>query len=74
MPATATASRNDALAEPPATGRSASRLFEPGDVTLEAAILGVWEDLTASGRAECPVCGGRLGAADGCDGCGAELS
>jgi hypothetical protein len=67
--------------EPPATGRSeppAPRLFEPaadpGGVSLEDSILRVWEDLTGSGGAECPVCGGRMRVSAGCDGCGSDLS
>ena len=52
---------------------SAARLFEPSRSTLEDSILGAWEDLTASGHAECPVCAGELGAAR-CDTCGSELS
>ena len=62
------------LAGPPAAEPTAERLFEPGGLTLEDAILGVWEDLTGEGRAECPVCGGRTLAAAGCAGCGSELS
>jgi len=61
------------LSEPLVAGRSAKRLFDPVEVTLEDRILGVWEDLAASGRAECPVCGGRLRAGAGCEGCGSEL-
>jgi hypothetical protein len=67
--------------EPPATGRSeppAPRLFQPeadpGGVSLEDSILRVWEDLAGSGGAECPVCGGRMRAAAGCEACGSELS
>jgi hypothetical protein len=63
-----------------ATGRTeppASRLFEPeadpGGVSLEDSILRVWEDLTGSGGAECPVCGGRMRASAACGGCGSEL-
>ena len=50
------------------------RLFEPSGLTLDDVILGAWEDLAASGRAECPVCRGRLRAAGGCDACGSDLS
>lgn len=63
-----------AAGEAPAEKGSASRLFEPGGVTLEDAILGAWEELVAEGRAECPVCGGRLGMLRGCEDCGSELS
>jgi len=61
----------------PVTQRPAPRLFEPvrsGEVSLEDSVLGVWEDLTATGRAGCPVCGGQLHAAGGCESCGSELS
>ncbi|MEK6276948.1 MAG: hypothetical protein AABM29_02915 [Actinomycetota bacterium] len=50
------------------------RLFEPGGSTLEDVILGAWEDLAAGGPAECPVCGGRMRPAGGCDDCGSDLS
>ena len=40
---------------------SESRLFQPGKVTLEDVVLGLWEDLSAEGRAECPVCAGPHG-------------
>jgi tRNA(Ile2) C34 agmatinyltransferase TiaS len=50
------------------------RLFEPSGSTLEDVILGAWEDLAAGGPAECPVCGGRMRAAGGCEGCGSDLS
>ena len=49
------------------------RLFEPSEVTLEDAILGAWEALTARGRAECPVCHGEL-ERSGCATCGSLLS
>jgi hypothetical protein len=60
----------------PATGRPAARLFEPhtGGVSLEDSILRTWEDLTGEGSAGCPVCGGRLRAAGGCDSCGSDLA
>ena len=51
--ALATASmRNRLTAEE--MGRSAARLFEPSGWTLEDAILGVWEDLTAGTRPNAP--------------------
>ena len=65
-------SARGALVEEPRT--DGARLFEPQGRTLEDVILGAWEDLAASGRAECPVCRGRLRAAGGCDGCGSDLS
>jgi hypothetical protein len=76
MSALATGERRGFVIDPPATGRSAQRLFEPraGRVSLEDAILGAWEDLTATGSAECSVCGGRMRAAAGCQTCGSELS
>jgi hypothetical protein len=52
-------------------------LFEGGSATLEEAILGVWQELAAEGRARCPVCGDAMDAADAagaCEACGAELS
>ncbi len=56
------------------------RLFEPADrpadrrPTLEDAILGTWQELVADGRAECPVCSGRMRAGAPCEDCGSELS
>ena len=76
MSAVATSARETFLAHPPAAERSAPRLFEPAgghEVSLEDAILGVWEDLIATARAECPVCGGQLHRDFGCDACGSEL-
>jgi len=58
----------------PSAGDGVSRLFEPGGATLEDSILGVWEELVASGRAECPVCGASMSVAGGCPACGSELS
>ena len=57
-----------------------ARLFEPqsppadGPNSLENVILGVWEELTVEGVAECPVCRGPMRAASACDRCGSELS
>jgi len=62
-----------APSESTAAGVHAARLFETGGRTLEDLVLERWDELLASGRAECPVCGGRLNAAAGCDGCGSEL-
>ena len=62
------------LHEERATGRSATRLFEPSGSTLEDLILGAWEDLVAGGPAECPVCRGRLRLSSGCTDCGSALS
>ncbi len=61
--------------DPPATARPPCRLFEPpgGEVSLEESILGVWEDLTRTGEAGCPVCGGRIHRA-ACAGCGSTLT
>ena len=50
-----------------------AHLFEPSEVTLEEVILGAWEDLTAHGRAECPVCHGEL-EHGGCATCCSSLS
>ncbi len=71
---TAVATGERALAERPPTEAPVPKLFEPGGLTLEDVVLGVWEDLAARGRAECPVCGGSLATAGGCDTCGSELS
>jgi hypothetical protein len=70
MPAVATAASAVSVDE---TAREI-RLFDAGGRTLEDLILERWDELIASGRAECPVCGGRLHAASGCDGCGSELA
>jgi tRNA(Ile2) C34 agmatinyltransferase TiaS len=72
----ALATREQAVAEQRQSGQGASRLFEPGGATLEDVVLLVWEDLTAEGRAVCPVCGGSMSpsADGGCPACGSELS
>jgi hypothetical protein len=75
--AVATSGREAFLTHPPTAERSAPRLFEPAggrEVSLEDSILGVWEDLVATARAECPVCGGRLHRESGCEACGSELA
>ena len=69
----AVVTRERSAAERPQPDRGASRLFEPGSVTLEDSILAVWEGLVAEGRAECPVCGDSISAEGGCAGCGSEL-
>ena len=58
----------------PQAERSDERPFEPDGPTLEDAVLGVWEELVADGRAECPACGSAMSLLDGCEGCGAKLS
>jgi hypothetical protein len=58
----------------PELARSAQRLFESSGSTLEDSILGAWEDLAATGRAECPACAGGVLTADGCSSCGSHLS
>ena len=73
MSAAATATQSPELTIDATTERSA-RLFEPTGLTLEDMILGAWEDLVAGSPAECPVCGGKMRAASGCGGCGADLS
>jgi hypothetical protein len=75
MSAVATPARATRVTDPPAAERPASRLFEPrtGGVTLEDSILGTWEDLVAEGSAGCPVCGGRLRVAGGCEACDSAL-
>ena len=73
MSAVATESNRGALTAEE-MGRSAARLFEPSGWTLEDAILGVWEDLTAGNPAECPVCHGSMRVSSGCESCGSELS
>jgi hypothetical protein len=70
----AVATRGPALAERPPAGAPGERLFEPGGVTLEDVVLRVWDELVASGRAECPVCGDSIAAAAECGSCGAQLS
>ncbi len=70
----AVATSEPALAEPPTAKAPAPRLFEPGGTTLEDLVLGVWDELVAEGRAECPVCGGWIAPSAGCESCGAELS
>ena len=76
--AVATRRRPAFVTDPPAAERPAARLFEPhrpdGGVSLEERLLAVWEDLTARGQAGCPVCGGRIHVASGCEDCGSELS
>jgi hypothetical protein len=72
--AIATRERPALVTDPPAAVRSAARLFQPGEVSLEEIVLGAWEDLARDGRAGCPVCGGRIEAERGCDGCGSSLS
>ena len=75
MSAVATRPERDALVtNPPAAARSAPRLFQPGEISLEEMILGAWEGIARDGFAECPVCGGRIERADRCHGCGSELS
>lgn len=75
MSAVATRRRSPFVIDPPMAERSAQRLFEPrtGGVSLEDSILRIWEDLVDVGSAECPVCGGRLRAAVGCESCGSAL-
>jgi hypothetical protein len=68
------ATREGSVAERPLPSRATSKLFEPDGATLEDSILGVWRELGDEGRAGCPVCGGSMSAADGCEACGAELS
>jgi tRNA(Ile2) C34 agmatinyltransferase TiaS len=72
--APATATHSPEFASDAATERSAMRLFEPHGSTLEDMVLGAWEDLVAGNPAECPVCGGHMRAAGGCEDCGSDLS
>jgi hypothetical protein len=52
-----------APSETTATGaHGAARLFEAGGRTLEDLVLERWDELIASGRAECPVCAPRRAA------------
>lgn len=78
MSAVATCRGPGLVTDPPAAERPAARLFEPhrpdGGVSLEERLLAVWEDLTRDGHAGCPVCGGRIHVASGCEACGSELS
>jgi tRNA(Ile2) C34 agmatinyltransferase TiaS len=71
---TAITTHSPELAIDATTERSAMRLFEPKGLTLEDVVLGAWEDLVAGGPAECPVCGGSMRSAGGCDSCGSDLS
>lgn len=75
MGAVATPARATRVNDPLATERPAPR-HEPrtGGVSLEDSILRTWEDLVVQGSAGCPVCGGRLRAGHGCDGCDADLA
>jgi hypothetical protein len=72
--AVATSERQVLVDDPPAAARSAPRLFRPGETSLEDVVLGAWEGLARSGRAECPVCGGRIAREARCEDCGSELS
>lgn len=74
MAAVAEAVRGGPGAGPDVAEQPEMRLFEPGGATLEDSILGVCEELAATGRAECPVCGGRLRVRGACEGCGSELT
>jgi hypothetical protein len=62
-----------ALEQRPQLQPIAPRLFEPAGSTLEDLVLGAWEDLAVEGRAECPVCGGKM-SPPGCSDCGSQLS
>ncbi len=73
MSALATSEPAALVTDPPAAARPAPRLFESGEVSLEERILGAWEDLARDGRAGCPVCGGWMQRADGCEECGSRL-
>ena len=53
---------------------SAPRLFEPQGPTLEDRIVAAWDELTAAGRATCPVCSGEMTRSGGCEDCGSELA
>jgi hypothetical protein len=76
--AIATRRRSPLVTDPPAAARPARRPLQPhqpdGGVSLEERLLAVWEDLTGHGHAGCPVCGGRINAGAGCDGCGSAIS
>ena len=77
MGAVATPSRSTFVADPPAGEGPTPRLFEPvrsNEVSLEDVILGLWEDLTETGNAGCPVCAGVMHASGGCRDCGSELT
>ena len=68
------ATREPVRAHDAEADRRSSRLFEPQGATLEDAILRVWDDLLADGRAECPVCSATIALAGRCEACGSELS
>jgi hypothetical protein len=69
----ALATQGHTVAERSQGGEGGPRLFEPRSVTLEDAILAIWQDLVAEGRAGCPVCGGSISVEGGCAACGSEL-
>jgi DnaJ-class molecular chaperone len=69
----ALATRERTVPERSQPDQRASKLFEPGSVTLEDAILAVWQELRAKGRAACPVCAGSVSADGACSDCGSEL-
>ena len=73
MSALATREHAVGAIERPQMRRSAPRLFDHGEVSLEDVVLGAWEDLSVEGRAGCPVCGGSMTPA-GCQDCASELS
>ena len=50
----ALATRERAVAERPRADRGASRLFEPGSVSLEDSILAVWDVLVGRGSRRLP--------------------
>ena len=73
MSAVATPEREVLEGQRPVAAHDATRLFDAGP-TLEDRVVVLWDELTVSGHAVCPVCGGSLRAAGGCEGCGSELS
>ncbi len=50
------------------------QLSQPRRPTLDERISATWSGLVENGSAECPLCNGELRAADGCTGCGSQLS
>lgn len=76
MGAVATPARSGIVRSPTTGDCGRARLFEPvasREPSLEDAIRRVWDELTETGAAECPVCAGAMRVDDGCAGCGSQL-
>jgi len=73
MAAVATAETHVTDSERDGAEAPTPRLFNPHGPTLEDAILATWEKLATAGQAPCPVCGGEMSHAGGCESCGSEV-